>query len=414
MPFAVYVLGLGVFCLNTTEIMVAGLIPGMSSDLGVSIAAIGYLVSLFAVGMVVGGPVLIVGLSRVAQKKSLILLLAVFVAGQTLAAMAADYWVLVVARIVTALAASAFFGAAAAVCVRLVGAERRGRAMSVLYGGMMVAQVVGLPTATFIEQHFGWRASFWIVDLLAVGCIAAVVLLVPGGGGAQTLDFRAEIQAFRNLRLWGAYATNALVIGAVVAGFTYLSPIFTDATHFAPATVPVLFAVYGIATVLGNAVVGRFADRYTRRILVGGLIALTLVLVAFALCVSYKVPTIVTTVLLGLIGLPLNPAMAARVMSVSNEGALVNTVNGSAINIGVVLGPWLGGLGISAGLGLVAPLWIGAGMALLGLLTLLPDLRRGAARDPREDAALDQRRGAPGDRPASAPEKRGSIPVGDR
>ncbi|WP_405162955.1 MFS transporter [Nocardia sp. NBC_01499] len=390
MPFAVYVLGLGVFCLNTTEIMVAGLIPGISSDLGVSIAAVGYLVSIFAFGMVVGGPILIVGLSKVAQQKSLVWLLVVFVVGQTIGALAQDYWVLVVARVVTALAASAFFGVGAAVCVRLVGAERRGRAMSVLYGGMMVAQVVGLPVATFIEQHFGWRASFWLVDVLAVACIAAVVALVPSGGNAQTLNFHAEIQAFGNLRLWGAYATNALVIGSVVAGFTYLSPIFTDATHFAPATVPLLFAAYGIATVVGNAVVGRFADRYTRPILFGGLIALMLVLAAFALAVEYKAPTVVATVLLGLIGLPLNPAMAARVMSVSNEGALVNTVNGSAINIGVVIGPWLGGIGISAGLGLTAPLWIGAAMALCGLVTVIPDLRQRAHQSGEAGVSLQQ------------------------
>ncbi|MGY2061733.1 MFS transporter, partial [Nocardia gipuzkoensis] len=231
----------------------------------------------------------------------------------------------VIARVLTALAASAFFGVGAAVCVRLVGAQRRGRAMSVLYGGMMVAQVVGLPVATFVQQHFGWRASFWIVDVLAVVCIAAVVWKVPSGGGVQTLDPGAEIRAFRNLRLWGAYATNALVIGSVVAGFTYLSPIYTDAAHFSASTVPVLFAAYGIATVVGNAIVGRFADRYMRPILFGGLTALTLVLAGFALAVSHQAPTVIATVLLGLIGLPLNPAMAARVMSVSNEGALVNT-----------------------------------------------------------------------------------------
>ncbi|MCM6778281.1 MFS transporter [Nocardia sp. CDC159] len=396
MPFAVYVLGLGVFCLNTTEIMVAGLIPGISSDLGVSIAAVGYLVSIFAFGMVVGGPLLIVGLWRVAQKRSLILLLAVFVVGQTIGALARDYWVLVVARILTALAASAFFGVAAAVCIRLVGAERRGRAMSVLYGGIMVAQVVGLPVATFIEQHWGWRASFWIVDALALVCVAAVVAVVPSGGGAQTLDLRAETGAFRNPRLWGAYATNALVIGSVIAGFTYLSPIYTDGTHFAASTVPVLFAVYGVATVVGNAVVGRFADRYTLPILIGGLIAVALIFAAFALTLEYKAPTIVATVLLGLIGLPLNPAMAARVMSVSNEGALVNTVNGSAINIGVVIGPWLGGLGISAGLGLASPLWIGSAMALGGLLTLLPDITprlRDRPGEPAEIPAQEARKG---------------------
>jgi predicted MFS family arabinose efflux permease len=385
MPLAVYILGVAVFCLNTTEIMVAGLIPGISSDLGVSIAAVGYLVSVYALGMVIGGPLLTVGLLRMPQKKSLIWLLVVFVAGQTMGALADDYWVLVAARVLTALAASAFFGVSAAVCVQLVGAERRGRAMSVLYGGIMVAQVVGLPAATFIQQHFGWRASFWIVDLLALVCIVAVVLRVSASGDSQTPDLWAEIRAFRNLRLWGAYATNALVIGSVVAGFTYLSPIYTDAAHFSPATVPVLFAVYGIATVVGNAVVGRFADRYMRLILFGGLTAVMLILVGFALAISYQVPTIIATGLLGLIGLPLNSALAARVMSVSNEGPLVNTVNGSAINIGVVIGPGLGGLGISAGLGLSAPLWIGAAMALCGLITLIPDLVQ-RAQVPRDEA----------------------------
>lgn len=392
MPVAVYVLAVAVCCLNTTEIMVAGLIQGISSDLGVSVAAVGYLVSVYAFGMVVGGPLLTIGLSRVPQKRSLVWLLAVFVVGQAIGALAVDYWMLVVARVLTALAASAFFGVSAAVCIRLVGAERRGRAMSALYGGIMVAQVVGLPAAAFIEQRVDWRASFWAVDLLALVCIAAVVLKVPAGGDPDTLDLRAEIRGFRNLRLWGAYGTNALAIGSVVAGFTYLSPILTDAAHFTPSTVPVLFAVYGAATVVGNTVVGRFADRHTRPVLFGGLSTVTLVLVGFALTVSHQVPVAVFTVLLGLIGLPLNPALAARVMSVSNEGALVNTVNGSAINVGVVLGPWLGGMGISAGLGLAAPLWIGAAMALCALITLLPDLRQrsGASAPERGETGRDE------------------------
>ncbi|NEA50174.1 MFS transporter [Streptomyces sp. SID10815] len=382
MPFAVYVLAVAVCCLNTTEIMVAGLLQGIAGDLGVSVAAVGYLVSVYAVGMVVGGPLLTIGLSRTAQKRALLWLLAVFVVGQTIGALASAYWVLVVARVLTALAASAFFGVSAAVCIRLVGAERRGRAMSALYGGIMVAQVVGLPAATFIEQRLDWRASFWAVDVLALGCVAAVALKVPAGGDPDTLDLRTELRDFRNWRLWGAYATSALAIGAVVAAFTYLSLILTDAAHFTPSTVPVLFAVYGAATVVGNTVVGRFADRRTRPILFGGLTAVALVLAAFALSVAHQAPVVVCTVLLGLIGLPLNPALAARVMSVSNEGALVNTVNGSAINIGVVLGPWLGGMGISAGLGLAAPLWIGAVMAVCALATLLPDLRARSGEEP--------------------------------
>ncbi|WP_328442074.1 MFS transporter [Streptomyces sp. NBC_00457] len=376
MPFAVYVLGVAIFTLNTTEIMVAGLISGIASEFGVSVAAVGWLISIFAVGMVVGGPSLTIAMRELPPKRSLIWLLVVFTIGQTIAALAPGYWVLAVARVVTALAASAFFGVAAAVCVQLVGAEYRGRAMSVLYGGLTIAQVVSLPAASLIEQHLGWRASFWIVGALALVCIAAVVLKVPDRGETQTLDLPTEIQALRSGRLWGAYATNALVIGAAVTGVTYLSPIFTDAGGFSRSTVPVLFAVYGLATVVGNAVVGRYADRYTRPILVGGLTALTLVLAGFALTLTHQVPVIVGTVLLGLVGLPLNPAMATRVMALSNNGTLVNSLNGSAINVGVAIGPWLGGLGISAGHGLSAPLWSGAAMAFLGLLTLIPDFRK--------------------------------------
>ncbi|GAA2922969.1 hypothetical protein GCM10020221_18830 [Streptomyces thioluteus] len=379
MPVAVYVLGIAIFSLNTTEIMVAGLIPGISGELHVSVAAVGYLISIYAFGMVVGGPLLTVAMRRIPPKRSLIWLLVVFVVGQMIGALAQDYWVLVVARVLTALAASAFFGVGAAVCVQLVGPERRGRAMSVLYGGITVAQVVGLPAATVIEQHFGWRASFWIVDALALLCIVAVVLKVPGGRESQTLDLPSEMRVLRNGRLWGAYATNALVIGSAVTGFSYLSPVFTDAGGFSSSAVPVLFAMYGVATVVGNTLVGRFADRYTRPILLGGLIALTIVLTGFALVLHHQVPSVVATALLGLVGLPLNPAMAARVMSVSNNGALVNALNGSAINVGVAIGPWLGGLGIDTGIGLAAPLWIGAIMAFVGVLTLAPDFRQRAA-----------------------------------
>ncbi|CAM5665962.1 MFS transporter OS=Streptomyces alboniger OX=132473 GN=CP975_15735 PE=4 SV=1 [Streptomyces alboniger] len=390
MPVAVYVLGLAIFTLNTTEIMVAGLIPGISSEFGVSVAAVGYLISIFAVGMVVGGPSLTIAMRALPPKRSLIWLLVLFAIGQTAAALAPAYWVLALARVVTALAASAFFGVAAAVCVQLVGAERRGRAMSVLYGGLTIAQVVSLPAASLIEQHLGWRASFWIVGALALVCIVAVALKVPARGETQTLDLSTEIQALRSGRLWGAYTTNALVIGAAVTGFTYLSPIFTDAGGFSRSTVPVLFAMYGLATMVGNAVVGRYADRYTRPILVGGLTALTLVLAGFALTLTHQVPVIVDTVLLGLIGLPLNPAMATRVMALSNNGALVNSLNGSAINVGVAIGPWLGGLGISAGHGLSAPLWSGAVMAFLGLLTLIPDFRKrtGAPHEGRQEVRV--------------------------
>ncbi|MEU4506071.1 MFS transporter [Streptomyces sp. NPDC024089] len=372
MPIAIFTLGIGVFCLNTTEIMVSGLLPSLSAEFDVSVSTVGYLISIFALGMVIGGPLLTVALLRVPRKKALICLLLVFVLGQALGAVAPEFWVLVIARVVTALAASAFFGIAVAVSAQLVGPELRGRALSILLGGVMIAQVVGLPAASLIDQHFGWRASFWAVGAVAGLSAVAVAWLVPVTPLPERIDVRGEVAALRNPRLWAVYCTNAMVIGSIVAGTSYFSPIFVDVGGFSPSAVPWLFAVFGIGTVVGNAIIGRFVDRYMMPLIFYGLIGVTLCLVVFALVAHHRVATVVVLVVLGLIGLPLNPAMGARVMRVANDGPLVSTVNASAINIGVVLGPWAGGVAISAGAGLVAALWIGACMAFIGLLSVAP------------------------------------------
>ncbi|MER5766194.1 MFS transporter [Streptomyces sp. NPDC001985] len=372
MPVAITVLGVAVFSLNTTEIMIAGLLPSLSAEFGVSVSTVGYLISVYALGMVVGGPVLTVALLRVPRKAALTGLLAVFVAGQALGALAEQFWVLVVARIVTALAASAFFGIAVAVSVRLVPSERRGRALATLFGGLMVAHVVGLPAATLVDQHFGWRASFWAVAGLAALSALAVARLVPATGAAERLDVRGELAAFRNGPLWAAYGTNALIIGAIMAANSYFSPIFVDVTGFPPSAVPWLFGLFGAGTIIGNMVMGRFTDRYMMPMLGWGFAALAVVLAVFALVARDPAATLAAVAVLGLIGLPLSPVMSTRVIQVSNEGPLVSTVNASAVNVGVVVGPWAGGLAIDADLGLTSPLWIGCAMAVAGLLAILP------------------------------------------
>ncbi|MER5863501.1 MFS transporter [Kitasatospora sp. NPDC002040] len=372
MPIAVFTLGIGVFCLNTTEIMVSGLLPSLSAEFDVSVSTVGYLVSVFALGMVIGGPLLTVALLRVHRRRALVGLLLVFVLGQALGAVSPEFWVLVVARVVTALAASAFFGIAVAVSAQLVAVDLRGRALSVLLGGVMIAQVVGLPVAALIDRHFGWRASFWAVAAVAAVSAVAVRLLVPVTPLPERIDVRGEVAALRAPGLWAVYATNAMVIGSIVAGTSYFSPIFVEVGGFSPGTVPWLFAVFGTGTVIGNAIIGRFVDRYLMPLIFYGLIGVTLCLVVFALVAHNRVATVAVLALLGLIGLPLNPAMGARVMRVANDGPLVSTVNASAINVGVVLGPWAGGLAISAGAGLVAPLWVGSGMAFIGLVTVAP------------------------------------------
>ncbi|MTD53352.1 MFS transporter [Amycolatopsis pithecellobii] len=372
MPFAIFVLAATVFSMNTTEVMVSGLVPGLTQEFGVSVAAVGYLVSAYAVGMAIGAPILTVGMLRFSRKAALIGLVATFVAGQTIAALAPAYAVLFGARILTALAAGAFFGTAASVCVSLVGAQNRGRALSVVFGGLMVAQVAGLPAATFAQQHLGWRASFWGVDGLALVCLIAIVAAVPRTPAPGRIDIRAELGAFRNGRLWVAYATNALSVGAVFATFSYLFPVLTELSGFSAAAVPLLFLVYGLATVIGNIVVGRLADRHNVGVLAYGQLALVIVLACFAVFAGDKVAAVCCLVVLGLVGLPLSSARGARIMAVSNNRPLISTVATSMVNVGIILGPWLGGLALGSRLSYHAPMWIGAVLAIAGLLSVVP------------------------------------------
>lgn len=397
MPLAVFVLGLSVFCMSTTEVMVSGLVPALAHEFQVSVPAVGNLVSLYAAGMVVGGPVLTVALLRTPRRTALLSLLALFVAGQTTGALAPDYAVLAISRVVTALAAAAFFGLSAAACAQLVGPAARGRALSIVFGGMMLAQVVGLPAATVVEQHFGWRASFWIVDLLTALCAFAVLAVVPRGARSGprvgAVDIRAELGALRNGRLWAAYLTNALVIGSVFAAFSYFSPIFTQITGFSAGAVPVLFALYGAGTIVGNVVVGRLADQRTLTVLAAGLSVLAVTFGLFAWLADDAVATVAAIVVLGLVGMPMNPAMTTRVMRVANDGPIVNSVNTATINVGIGAGPLIAGLGISAGGGFRAPLWIAGLLAVAGLLSVLPYLRGGerTSTEPSRDASRSAR-----------------------
>ena len=374
MPLAVWLLGLTIFCLTTSEFIVAGMMPSLAEALNVTVAEVGYLVSLYAVGMVVGGPVLtviLVGLG-VSNKPALLWLLGIYVIGAVMAAAAESYDVMAIARVVTGVAGSACFGVSFAICAEIVAPNSRGRASSIVIGGLMLAAVVGVPAATVVDQSFGWRTSFWLVVVLSVFCTILVTILVPSSRNTEKVSLGSELASLHNGRLWAAYATSGLIIGATFAAFSYFSPIFTELTGFSPAAIPVLLVLYGIANVSGNVIVGRYADRYTFPILIGGLVTLSLALMIFALFADEPVVSVIAFAIIGLAGVPMNPAMVARVMRTAHPGPLVNTVHTSIINLGLAFGAWAGGVGIAAGYGLNSPLWIGAALALLGLLSLAP------------------------------------------
>ncbi|MFF4418697.1 MFS transporter [Streptosporangium sp. NPDC001559] len=389
MPRAVYVLAIGIFAMVTSEFAVGGLMPEMAGGLGVTISQIGYLITAFAVAMSVGGPLMTVALARIRPKPTLMLLFAVFLAGNVLAALAPSYPVMIVARVVTGVASQAFFGVAISVAVRLSRPEVRGRALAVVLNGLMLGTLLGLPLSTLIGGRLGWRAAFWAVGALTVVAALATTAGVPRLGRADGGGFRREMAVFRNGRLWLALSTSTLIIGATFAAFSYLSPILTQVTGFASETVPLLLVAYGAATVAGNHVVGRLADRHTIGVLLSGLALNAIFLAGFAAFAHLSVPAVIAMLGVGLVGVTMNPAMAVRVQRVGNPGPLVNTVHASFITLGVIIGSSAGGLVID-GFGLRAPLWLGAGLAVLGVVSLLPELGRTRGRSPAESLAQER------------------------
>ncbi|GAA3386970.1 MFS transporter [Streptomyces roseoviridis] len=379
MPRAVYVLALGIFAMVTSEFVVAGLMPQMARGLDATVSQVGYLITAFAVAMAAGGPFLTAVLTKFPPRTALMVLFAVFLGGNVLAATASGYGTMLAARIITGVASQAFFGVAVSMCVRLTRPEVRGRAIAVLMNGLMLGTLLGLPVSTLVGERFGWRAAFWTITLIAVVAAGTTLLGVPrverdrSSGG-----LRRQADVFRKPTMWLALSSSTLIIGATFSAFSYFNPILTDVTGFSSATVPLLLVAYGAATLVGNNVVGRFADRHTVPVLAVGLLLNTLFLTAFALLADEPAPAVLCMMGIGLVGVTMNPAMVTRVQRTGNAGPLVNTVHSSFITLGVILGSSLGAVVIDTW-GLRAPLWLGAALALVGLATVLPDLTRRTA-----------------------------------
>ncbi|MEB9680987.1 MFS transporter [Bacillus thuringiensis serovar pingluonsis] len=376
MPSTIYLLALAIFCMTTSEFMVAGMMNELALAFQVSVSSIGYLITAYAGAMVIGGPILTAILLRIRSKQALLFLMFVFLIGQSLGAIAWNYDIMMISRIITGIASSSAFGVAISYSATLVHPTSRGKAASIVLAGLMIATVIGLPITTVISQYFGWRASFWAVSVLVLVSGIMIQWLLPSSSIKEQLNWKDELIHFKSRHLWAAYITSMFIIGGTFAAFSYFTPIFTNVTGFSSASIPYLLALYGSATVVGNIVIGKFADKFTMKILMIGLIILILAMSLFALGAENKYIAVISTICIGLTGVALNPAMIARVMKTARNGAMINTVHSSFITLGVVIGSSLGGLGISKGHGFVSPLWIGVCLAILGLISLIPYLRK--------------------------------------
>ncbi|MFF3261323.1 MFS transporter [Streptomyces sp. NPDC002932] len=392
-PPAVYVLAAGVFAMVTSEFTVAGLMPQLAEGLVTGIPQIGYLVTIFAVAMAVGGPLLTFALLKVPPKSALMTIFAIFLVGNVIAALATGYPMMVLARIISGAASQAFFGIAVSMGVQLVDERVRGRAVAVVMNGLMLGTLLGLPLAIFVGGRFGWQTAFWTISAITLGAAVLTLAFVsnpaaPAGGVEPAASTRSDLAVLREPQFLLALASSTLIIGATFSAFSFFTPILTEVTGFSVSLVPVLLLVYGAATLVGNLVVGRLADKHTISTLLFGTALNALFLTGFALFTG--VPSLALAFMLGigLVGVTMNPAMAVRIQRAGSTAPLVNTIHGSFITLGVIIGSAVGSALIPLH-GLRAPVVLGIGLAVLAIAAISPALaspylRRGAPDDASE------------------------------
>ncbi|MGX5214928.1 MFS transporter [Streptomyces violaceus] len=385
MPTGLIALALGGFGIGLTEFLIAGLLPQVASSLEVSEAAAGWLISGYALSVAVGAIALTAATARLPRKPVLVGLVALFVIGNLLSAIAPDYPVMLLGRIVAALCHGSFFGIGSLVARSLVAPEKKSRAVAVMFAGLTVANVLGVPFGALVGERWGWRAAFWAVTAIGVLALAGIATLVPGRAGEQgsapPSGLRDQLRAFRSSQVWLTLAATALGYGGMFGAFSYIAYTFTEVSGFAPADVAWLLMVYGVGLVVGNLVGGRAADHDRDRALVLALLGLTLTLALFGLLAGSSAASVVLVFLMGVTGFASVPGMITRVTDVAHGAALAASANVSASNVGNALGAWLGGLAISAGLGYTAPLYVGAGIALTSVVVMMVAARR--ARSPQ-------------------------------
>ncbi|MEG2558847.1 MAG: MFS transporter [Acinetobacter sp.] len=377
MPLAVYILGLAIFSIGTAELMVAGMTATLSQAFGISVGDVGHLISYYAFGVMLGGPVLTYFFLKykVQYRNVLLILLALYVVIQGLSAFTSSHAILIIIRLVTGVLCAGCLSLSLAISMAMVPNHNRPRAAAIVIGGFMISNVFGVPLATMIDQQWGWRITFGLVAVLVFVCLIALVRLLPEVTGSGQLKMEDEIKAFKNKAYWKACATSCLILGASFAAFSYFVPVLVDITGFSMQVVPFILMAFGFANIVGNTITGRLAHDHSLNIMLIGLTVLTIALFSFAIFAEYKTVAIIAIILIGLSGVPMNPAMMARIVSVAHPGPMVNAVHTSVINIGLGGGSYIGGLAITNGYGLRSGLWIGAVLAVLALASLLPYIR---------------------------------------
>ncbi|NGN68771.1 MFS transporter [Streptomyces sp. A7024] len=384
MPIALLALAIGAFGIGTTEFVVMGLLPDVAADFDVSIPTAGYLTTGYALGVVVGAPILTILGARVARKKMLMILMGLFIAGNLLSAIAPAFGVMLAGRIVASLAHGAFFGIGSVVAANLVAPQKKAAAISLMFTGLTVANVVGVPGGTLLGHNIGWRTTFAIVAAIGVVALFGLAKLIPSMPRPEGVSVRNEVTALRNPQALLAMAMTVLGFGGVFAAITYIAPMMTDVAGYADGSVTWLLALFGLGMVAGNLIGGRYADRALMPLLYVTLTALGATLALFTFAAHDKLLSAIAVFLIGGFGFATVPPLQKRVLDqTAGAPTLASALNIGAFNLGNAIAAWLGGLVIAGGLGYTAPNWVGAllaGSALLLAFWSAALERRTAAR----------------------------------
>ncbi|EME57759.1 MFS transporter [Amycolatopsis decaplanina] len=368
MPVALLALAIGAFGIGTTEFVMMGVLPEAAADFGVSIPSAGYLISGYALGVVVGAPLLTAAAVRLPRKTMLLAMMGLFTLGNTLFALSPNQEFGVAFRFLAGLPHGAFFGAGAVVASSLAKPGERAKAVSMMFMGLTLANVVGVPLGTLLGQKVGWRATFGVVAVIGLLAMVAIAKLVPHQGKPVEPSLRGELGAFRRPQVWLALAIVTFGLGGVFACLSYIAPMLTDVTGYSPSNVTLLLSLAGVGMTIGNILGGRLADKALMPSLYVSLFGLATVLAIFTFTANGKVGAAVTIFFVGLAGFMIGPMMQARIMEkAGGTPSLVSAAVQSAFNIANSIGAYLGGLVIAGGFGLVAPNWVGASLAVLGL-----------------------------------------------
>ncbi|QWB25797.1 MULTISPECIES: MFS transporter [Streptomyces] len=386
LPLVVHVLALGTFLMGTTEFVVAGLLPEIAGDLRVGVARTGLLITVFAVGMIVGAPLMAMLTLRLPKRLTLMLALGVFAAGHVVVALGSSFSLLLAARFLTAIATGAFWAVANVAAAHAAGPAARSRALGVVGAGAMLANVVGVPLGAFAGQLMGWRGPFWALAAASAAAIALIARTVPDDGPDRyTGSIRSELTALRSGRLWLVLAACATTTGGVLAAYSYIAPLLTDRTGLAAGLVPLVLVGFGVGALAGSIIGGRLGDRRPHTVTVVAAAGAALLLMAIVLLAGSAPVTVVLIGLLGFFGLGANPVlMALAVRYAGRAPTLASALTVSAFNLGTAAGSWTAGLTLDSGLGSTGPAVVGTAVAAL---TLIPTLTLALRRHRRTGAA---------------------------